>query len=105
MPDEPAIPAAPDPPLPLSGVRNLGAVATTVALGIVIIYFTFVVFQWRATGSDNVSWARRQELLTGIQALAFTALGAILGTTAQRQVTNEAKARAEQAEVTAQRNE
>jgi hypothetical protein len=84
---------------------HLSRLATLVALAIVVLYFVFVVLQWRATGAESLTWSRHEELLTGLQALAFTALGAILGTTAQRQVTRQVRDRALEAEESAKRNE
>jgi uncharacterized integral membrane protein len=83
---------------------SLGWLATLVALAIVLLYFVFVVLQWRATGAESLTWSRHEELLTGLQALAFTALGAILGTTAQRQVTRRVQDEARKAEQSAERN-
>ncbi len=93
-----------DPETSERGPRRLGVVATVVALVLVAIYLVFVALQWGHTNAIEMTWSRREELLTGLQALALTAIGALLGTTVQRQVTRQVEDRASRAESLASRN-
>jgi hypothetical protein len=87
-----------------SAPSRLGLFGSVTALVLVAIYISFVALQWGKTGVDAIAWARRQELLKGLEALAFTGLGALLGTTVQRQVTKKAEDLAQQAQNEANRN-
>jgi hypothetical protein len=69
----------------------------SVAVGLLAVYLILVSVQWRNSDQDDLGWARRSELLTGVEALAFAAAGVLLGTTVQRQVTRKAEDQAAQA--------
>lgn len=86
-----------------AAAASLGLLASVVAGGLVVVYLVFVSLQWFATDAEERTWTRRSELLTGLEVLAFTAAGALLGTTVQRQVTRQVEYRAEQAEAAAAR--
>jgi hypothetical protein len=78
-----------------SSTSRLPAFAAAVAVALIVLYLVFVVLQWRSVGAQDLTYARHSELLKGLEALAFAAAGAILGTTVQRQVTKKAEADAE----------
>ncbi len=82
-----------------SGLPLFASVAAALFL---VIYFVFAGFQWADVGVAELTYARRADLLSGFEALAFAAAGAILGTTVQRQVTKKAEAEAGDARVEAQ---
>ena len=65
-----------------------------VAIALLVVYLVFLAIQWRAVASDDLTWARRSDLFKGLEALAFAAAGALLGTTVQRQVTLKAESQA-----------
>ena len=69
----------------------------SVAVGLLAAYLILVGVQWFGIDQDDLGWARRSELLTGVEALAFAAAGVLLGTTVQRQVTRKAEDQAAQA--------
>lgn len=71
---------------------------------LVVAYLIGLFVQFQALGATDLEWARRTELLSGLEALAFAAAGAILGTTVQRQATEKAEGRAERAEEVADNN-
>ena len=68
---------------------------------LIVAYLVGLFVQFNSLGASDLEWARRTELLGGLEALAFAAAGAILGTTVQRQVTEKAEDRAERAEAVA----
>ncbi len=77
-------PAASRPP-------QLSLFASVAAVALIVVYLVFVSYQWLSVDSTDLTWARRSTLLSGLEALAFTAAGAVLGTTVQRQVTKRAE--------------
>jgi hypothetical protein len=86
------------------GTRRLGLAATVLARALVAVYLVFVALQWSDIDVKSITWFRRQEFLTGLQALTLTAVGALLGTTVQRQATRQAENRAQRAEEASNRN-
>jgi hypothetical protein len=96
---------APSGPMETTSSAGLSRFANGVALGLLVVYLIFLVAQWRTTGLAEPGWSRRLHLFSGLEALAFAAAGAILGTTVQRQVTKKAEDQAAQAakEASAQR--
>jgi hypothetical protein len=63
-----------------------------VAVAVVVVYFLMI--QTMLSAAPNVEddeWTRMNTLLTGVQTIAFAALGALLGTAVQGQVTASAK--------------
>jgi hypothetical protein len=87
-----------------SGGGRMSTVTTMTATVLLIAYLIFISLQWQKTGQDATSWSRHQELLNGLEALAFAAAGTLFGTTVQRQVTNKAEQQAEIAQVQAENN-
>jgi hypothetical protein len=83
---------------------RMSALTTIIAAALLIAYLVFIVLQWQKASQDATSWSRHQELLNGVEALAFAAAGALFGTTVQRQVTSKAEDRANKAEVQAENN-
>ena len=71
--------------------QKLGTVATIVALLLIAVYVVFLILQWNNVQAGDLEWTRRSALLGGVEALAFAAAGAILGTTVQRQVVKKAE--------------
>jgi hypothetical protein len=86
-------------------VTGLPLFASVVAVLLLLIYLVFLGLQWGNVTDSDLEYARRADLLGGLEALAFAAAGAILGTTVQRQVTKkaEADATAARGEANAQR--
>jgi hypothetical protein len=87
-----------------SAGQKLGVVATIVALGLIVMYFVFLILQWGNVGAADLPWSRRSDLFGGVEALAFSAAGALLGTTVQRQVTKKAEDQAADAKKEADTN-
>ena len=83
-----------------AGVRvtSLTVLGSLVAIALVATYLVFIVLMRAdAASADDAAWARLLELRGTLEALAFAAAGALLGTVVQRQaVAGEAKARDEQ---------
>jgi hypothetical protein len=77
--------------------QKLGAIATTVAILLIVAYIVFLILQWNNVMAGDLEWSRRSDLLGGLEALAFAAAGAVLGTTVQRQVTKKAEEQAAEA--------
>ncbi len=77
-----------------SGAGRLPAVAYAVAIGLIIVYIAFVALAWGAVGETAEDWADRIGLLGGLEALAFSAAGAILGVAVQRPAAKAAEKRA-----------
>jgi hypothetical protein len=61
------------------------------------VYVVFLILQWNNVTAGDLEWSRRSDLLGGLEALAFAAAGAVLGTTVQRQVTKKAENQAVEA--------
>jgi hypothetical protein len=80
-----------------SRFTELPMFASVVASLLLVIYLVFVAMQWGNVQADDLIYARRAALLKGLEALAFAAAGAVLGTTVQRQVTKKAEAQATEA--------
>ena len=71
-----------------SGLRlsSLTLVGTLVALGLVGTYLIFLaLMRGDATTANDLEWARLVEIRATLEALAFAAAGALLGTVVQRQ--------------------
>ncbi len=83
-----------------AGMRlsSLTVLGSLVAIALVATYLVFIILMRADAGSaDDAAWARMLELRGTLEALAFAAAGALLGTVVQRQaVAGEAKAREEQ---------
>jgi hypothetical protein len=77
--------------------RALPVFAGAVAVALLVAYFILLLMQMNKVHEDEPAWSRRSDLFRGVEALAFSAAGAILGTTVQRQVTKKAEAQEEQA--------
>ena len=85
----------------LSDLRWLSPVTlvgTLAALALIGMYLYFLFDLWSHVGSiqDDTAWARYLEINAALQALAFAAAGALLGTTVQKQVTNAESDRADE---------
>lgn len=83
-----------------SGGSRLSMIATIVALVLLGAYLLSVYFLWPRVGAatPEAEWLRLTDLRGGLEALAFAAAGALLGTTVQRQATNQAEKRADKNE-------
>lgn len=81
-----------------TSTTRLTATATIVAVALIVTYVIFLALQWNQVNATDLSWSRRSDLLGGVEALAFAAAGALLGTTIQRQVTRKAEDQAADAE-------
>jgi hypothetical protein len=78
-----------------SGAGTLPMIAYVVAIGLILAYLVAVALAWGVVGEAAETWARRIELLGGLEALAFAAAGAVLGVTVQRPAVRAAEERAE----------
>jgi hypothetical protein len=78
---------------------SLTVLGSVVAIGLVAIYLVFLILMRAdAASADDAVWSRLLELRATLEALAFAAAGALLGTAVQRQtVAGELRARAEEA--------
>jgi hypothetical protein len=81
--------------------QKLGAVATILAIALIVVYIVFLILQWNNVNAADLQWSRRSDLFGGLEALAFAAAGAVLGTTVQRQVTKKAEDQAADAKTQA----
>jgi len=86
-------------------VKQLTPVAYVLGLALIVLYFVGLALAWSSIGGSDSDWGRRLQVLGGVEALAFAAAGAILGTTVQRQATQKEQERAVRAERKAQENE
>jgi len=80
----------PDAPAATTG-QKLGVVATILAIALIVVYIVFLILQWNNVKAGDLEWSRRSDLFGGLEALAFAAAGAVLGTSVQRQVTKKAE--------------
>lgn len=83
-----------------TGGSRLSTIATIVALVLIGAYLLSVYVLWPRVGATTpeTEWLRLVDLRGGLEALAFAAAGALLGTTVQRQATNQAEKRADKNE-------
>lgn len=84
-----------------TGAQPLGAIATGVAIVLIVVYIVVLFVQWGSVDAAELEWSRRLTLFGGLEALAFAAAGAILGTTVQRQVVKKAEEQATDAKAEA----
>jgi hypothetical protein len=76
------------------GGSKLSTAATVFAISLVVVFIGFLAWSWFNVNVKELAWTRRTTLLGGLEALAFAAAGAILGTTVQRQVTKKTEQQA-----------
>jgi hypothetical protein len=88
---------------PSDPVKRLAPIAYVVGVALIVAYLVALGLAWSGTNGSDSEWGRRLQLLGGLEALAFAAAGAILGTTVQRQATQTEKERATAAERRADR--
>lgn len=81
-----------------SGGGTLPKIAYTIAIVLIIAYLVEVVVSWGLVGEPAEAWSRHASLLGGLEALAFSAVGAVLGVTVQRPVVKAAEKRARENE-------
>src|SRR5215212_7079083 len=81
-----------------SGGGTLPRIAYAIAIALIIAYLVALVVAWGAVGEAAETWARHASLLGGLEALAFSAAGAVLGVTVQRPVVKAAEKRARENE-------
>lgn len=83
-----------------AGLRfsSLTVLGSLVAIALVATYLVFIILMRAdAASADDAAWSRLLELRGTLEALAFAAAGALLGTVVQRQaVAGEVKAREEE---------
>ena len=88
-----------------SGGTSKSVGAVIVALLLLIVYLVAVRSMWLDVDAKDLTWARRSQLLTGLEAFAFAAAGVLLGTTVQRAATDGARGDAERQRERADANE
>lgn len=86
-------------------VKQLTPIAYLVGVALIVLYFVGLALAWSSIGGSDSDWGRRLQLLGGVEALAFAAAGAILGTTVQRQAAQKEQERAVRAERKAEAND
>lgn len=84
--------------------KTMGAAGSAVAICVVTAWLAMLAWLAFSVDVDDRGWARMVTLLASIEAVAFAAAGALLGTTIQRGRVVDAKARAEKAEEAAEAN-
>jgi hypothetical protein len=74
-------------------LSNISLVGSVIALVIVAVYLVMIQSMFAAAGPDtqDAEWTRLNALLATVQTLAFTAVGALLGTAVQSQVTSSVR--------------
>lgn len=84
-------------------------VATIAAAIALVLLFVFYFFMIRNVDTDELFWARRMEILTGVEAIVFAAAGFLFGSQVQRSAqgaqTAAAKEKAAEAKRQARREE
>lgn len=70
---------APNPTAPANGDRFKNTTAVGITIAILIVYVAMVILLYRKAGSTDLKWTRWVFLLSGIEAIAFTAVGWIFG--------------------------
>jgi len=75
--------------------RTKTIVYLAVGVALIAAYLIALRSMWLSAGTTDIQWARRSQLMTGLEALAFAAAGTLLGTTVQRAATKEVEATAE----------
>jgi len=98
-------PTSPNESATSSGGGTLPTIAYVLSAVLILAYLVAIAFAWSNAGEGAEVWARHLELLTGLEALAFAAAGAVLGVTVQRPAVAAAESRAEDAEASAKANE
>jgi hypothetical protein len=81
-----------------SGGGTLPTIVYVIAVGLIAAYLLAVALAWGAVGEAAEVWSRHASLLGGLEALAFSAAGAVLGVTVQRPVVKAAEKRARENE-------
>lgn len=94
--------ASPQQSMGATGGRRLPWFAVLVALALIVAYLAGLAAQWIEADAENETvWARRDALFVGLEALAFAAVGAVLGVQVQRTAAT-AQVRAEREQTTAE---
>ncbi|MEA2548009.1 MAG: hypothetical protein QOE42_607 [Chloroflexota bacterium] len=89
-----------------SGAQRLSIIATIVALVLILAYLVAVYLVWSTVKeAKEGEWLRYADLRGGLEALAFAAAGALLGTTVQRQATQAAEKKADEEKTRADANQ
>jgi flagellar biosynthesis/type III secretory pathway M-ring protein FliF/YscJ len=76
---------------------NLTKTGTIVAIVLVVLWVALGVMLFLSVGADETTWARYVWLFSSVEAVAFAAVGALLGTTVQKQRVQDAQNRADDA--------
>ncbi|MDH6142976.1 MULTISPECIES: hypothetical protein [Kitasatospora] len=84
---------------------SLAGVALVVAVAIVVVWLGFLVWLAIDTGASEITWSRLLVVLASVEAVAFAAIGALFGTTVQKQRVEDLKARTDAAESRAEANQ
>jgi len=77
-----------------SGAGRLPTITYVITIILIAAYLVALALAWAAIGEAADIWARRVVLLGGLEALAFSAAGAVLGVTVQRPAVKAAEKRA-----------
>lgn len=72
--------------------------ALVVALAVITVWLGFLIWLAVDTSASEVTWSRLLVVLGSVEAVAFAAIGALFGTTVQRQRVEDLKARTDSAE-------
>jgi hypothetical protein len=70
------------------GVRQsppLAGVALVVAVAVIVVWLGLLIWLAVSANSSDIAWSRELVVLGSVEAVAFAAVGALFGTTVQRQ--------------------
>lgn len=84
---------------------SLAGAALVVAVTVIAVWLGLLIWLAFDTGASEVTWSRLLVVLGSVEAVAFAAVGALFGTTVQRQRVADLQARAEAAETRAEANQ
>jgi hypothetical protein len=78
--------------------RGLSITGQVMAVGVVISWMVLLGWLTFHTEKPDIEWSRLLTVLSSLEAVAFAAAGALLGTTVQKRRVQEAQDRAQKAE-------
>ncbi|WP_407776604.1 hypothetical protein [Actinophytocola sp.] len=76
-----------------------------VAVAVIAVWLGFLIWLVVDADADEVTWSRLLVVLGSVEAVAFAAVGALFGTTVQRQRVADLKTRTDAAELRADANQ
>jgi hypothetical protein len=83
----------------------LGGIALVVALVVILVWLAFLIWLVVDIGTSELTWSRLLIVLGSVESVAFAAVGALFGTSVQRQQVEDFRHRAGVAETHAEANQ